>query len=182
MKYIVDVDAGTVEEYKDPAENVTVTTVPQKTRQERMLDVLKSWTGAKEWDGIVSGIQKWYYGYVSRTSWCATTMSYLLAAVGINIKAENVYDLLKKAENSGIGRVYTRNDLNTGLCEEIHKGDILFFLWEGDTMSATSKKHVTMANETTKEARIKCLGGNQSDGITGAIYNKNKLFAVWRID
>lgn len=181
MKYIVDVDAGTVEEYKDPTENTTVSYTPKK-RQIQMLEVLKQWWGAKEWDGIVSGIQKWFYGYVSKTSWCATTISYLLEAVGIHIKDENVYNLMKKAEKSNIGQFYTRNDINTGFCKTIQEGDILFFLWTGDSMNSTSKKHVTMCAQTTDGEKIKCLGGNQNDGVSYAAYNKNKLFAVWRID
>jgi len=172
MKYIIDTDTMSISEYKGDTETST------GARQIKMLELLRTWTGAHEWDGIVSGIQKWYYGYVSKTSWCATTMSYLLTAVGINVKRENVASLLDYARTSNIGHVYEKSEIP----KTIREGDILFFLWGGGTMTAKSSKHVTMCNMDTCAGSIHCLGGNQSDGITEQMYARNCLYAVWRID
>ena len=173
MKYIIDTETMQI----TPYEEKTTTTTPG-TRGLQMVTQLEAWKGAHEWDGIVSGIQKWFYGYVLTASWCATTMSYLLTAVGIPVKRDNVKFLYDFGEQSGVGRFYTRNELP----KTIKRGDILFFLWEGDTMDATSKKHVTMCERDTDGERILCIGGNQSDGINATYYNRKYLYGVWRID
>ena len=175
MKYIIDTDTMQITPYEDQK---TDTTTPGKSRGVQMIEQLEKWKGAHEWDNIVSGIQTWFYGYVSKTSWCATTMSYLLTAVGIPTWRENVKGLLDRAVNSGVGRVYTKYELP----KTIKRGDILFFLWTGDTMTETSSKHVTMCEQDTDGEMILCIGGNQSDGINPARYDRSYLYGVWRIE
>ena len=179
MKYIIDTDTMKITPYEDQKTDATTT---GKTRGVQMVEQLEKWKGAKEWDNIVSGIQTWFYGYMSKTSWCATTMSDLLTAVGIPVRRENVKTLYGFAKKSGVGRVYTRNDIRTGIPGTIKRGDILFFLWAGDTMTETSSKHVTMCEQDTDGEMILCIGGNQSDGINQARYDRNHLYGVWRID
>ena len=174
MQYIIDTETMKVTPYEDQK---TDTTNPGP-RALQMVKQLEKWKGAKEWDSIVSGIQTWFYGYVSKTSWCATTMSYLLTAVGIPAKRENVKSLYDFAKKSGDGWLYTKNDLP----KTIKRGDILFFLWTGDTMTETSSKHVTMCEEDSDGETILCIGGNQSDGINPARYDRSYLYGVWRID
>lgn len=174
MKYIIDTDTMTITPYDDQK---TETTRPS-SRSLQMVEQLEKWKGAHEWDGTVSGIQTWFYGCMSKTSWCATTMSYLLTAAGIPVRRENVKGLLDRAISSGVGRVYTKNELP----KTIKRGDILFFLWTGDTMTETSSKHVTMCEEDTAGDMILCIGGNQSDGINPARYDRKYLYGVWRID
>lgn len=178
MKYIIDTDTMQITPYK---EKKTDTTTPG-LRALQMINQLETWKGAHEWDGIVSGIQTWFYGYVSKTSWCATTMSFLLTAVGIPVRRENVKDLYDFGEKSGVGRFYTRNDVRSGIPKNIKRGDILFFLWKGDTMTETSSKHVTMCEEDTDGEAILCIGGNQYDGINPVRYGRKYLYGVWRID
>lgn len=173
MKYIIDTDTMQITPYEEKTE----TTRPV-SRAMQMVDQLEKWKGAHEWDGIVSGIQTWYYGCMSKTSWCATTMSYLLTAAGIPARRENVKDLYDFGKQSRAGRFYTRADLP----KTIKRGDILFFLWKGDTMTETSSKHVTMCEEDTDGEMILCIGGNQSDGINPARYDRKYLYGVWRID
>lgn len=177
MKYIIDTDTMQITPYEEKTEGTR-----QASRGEQMVEQLEKWKGAHEWDNIVSGIQTWFYGFVSKTSWCATTMSYLLTAVGIPTRRENVKELYDFGEKSGVGRFYTRNDVRTGLTGTIKRGDILFFLWEGDKMYATSKKHVTMCKQDTDGEMILCIGGNQSGGINPARYDRKHLYGVWRID
>lgn len=173
MKYIIDTDTMQITPYEEKK-----ATTPGKTRGVQMVEQLEKWKGAHEWDGIVSGIQTWFYGCMSKTSWCATTMSYLLTAVGIPVKRENVLRLYNFAKKSGAGKFYTNDELP----KTIKRGDILFFLWTCDTMTETSSKHVTMCEEDTDGEMIICIGGNQSDGINPARYDRKYLYGVWRID
>lgn len=179
MKYIIDTETMKVTPYE---EKKTDTTTPGLSRGVQMVEQLEKWKGAKEWDGIVAGIQTWFYGYISKTSWCSTTISFLLTAVGIPVKRENVKALYLFGKNSNIGRFFTHNDIKNGMPGTIKRGDILFFLWEGDKMETTSKKHVTMCEEDTEGDMILCIGGNQSDGINPERYKRSKLYGVWRID
>lgn len=174
MKYIIDTDTMQITPYEDQE---TAPTNPG-ARALQMVKQLEKWEGAHEWDGIVSGIQTWFYGYLSKTSWCATTMSYLLTAVGIPAKRENVKSLYDFAKKSGDGWLYTKNDLP----KTIKRGDILFFLWKGSTMTETSSKHVTMCEQDADGEMILCIGGNQSNGINPARYDRKYLYGVWRID
>lgn len=174
MKYIIDTDTMKITPYEEQKTDTT----NQKPRSLQMVEQLEIWKGAREWDGIVSGIQTWFYGCMSKTSWCATTMSYLLTAVGIPARRENVKGLLDLGVKSGVGRFYNKNELPSN----IKRGDILFFLWTGDTMTETSSKHVTMCEEDTNGEMILCIGGNQSDGINPARYDRKYLYGVWRID
>lgn len=178
MKYIIDTDTMEITPYEDKPTTTNKTNPPRKTRGVQMVEQLEKWESAHEWDNIVSGIQNWYYGCMSKTSWCATTMSYLLTAVGIPVKRENVKGLLDFAIKSGVGRFYNKYDLP----KTIKRGDILFFLWSGDTMTETSRKHVTMCEQDTDGEMILCIGGNQSDGINPARYDRKHLYGVWRID
>lgn len=174
MKYIIDTDTMQITPYE---EQKTETTRPV-SRAMQMVEQLEKWNGAHEWDGIVSGIQTWFYGCMSKTSWCATTMSYLLTAVGIPVRKENVKGLMDFCIKSGVGRFYNKNELP----KTIKRGDVLFFLWTGDTMTETSSKHVTMCEEDTAGEAILCIGGNQYDGINPVRYGRKYLYGVWRID
>lgn len=178
MKYIIDTDTMQITPYEEKPTTVNKEPTKGKPRGVQMAEQLEKWKGAHEWDGIVSGIQTWFYGCMSKTSWCATTMSYLLTAVGIPTRCENVKDLLDRAINSGVGRVYTKNELP----KTIKRGDILFFLWEGGKMETTSKKHVTMCEQDADGEAILCIGGNQYDGINPVRYGRKYLYGVWRID
>lgn len=174
MKYIIDTDTMQITPYEDQK---TAHTNPGP-RALQMVKQLEKWKGAREWDGIVSGIQTWFYGCMSKTSWCATTMSYLLTAVGVPARWENVKWLMDFGIKSGVGRFYTKNEIP----KTLKRGDILFFLWAGDTMTETSSKHVTMCEQDTDGELILCIGGNQSDGINPARYDRKYLYGVWRID
>ena len=178
MKYIIDTETMKITPYEEKPTTTNKPNTPRKTRGVQMVEQLEKWKGAHEWDGIVSGIQTWFYGCMSKTSWCATTMSYLLTAVGIPARKENVKGLLDSGVKSVVGRFYNKYELP----RTIKRGDILFFLWNGDTMTETSSKHVTMCEEDTCGEMILCIGGNQSDGINPARYDRKYLYGVWRID
>lgn len=182
MKYIIDTETMKVIPYEEKQTTTNETTTPGKSRGVQMVEQLEKWKGSHEWDGIVSGIQTWFYGFVSKTSWCSTTISFLLTGVGIPTRLENVKDLYDFGKKSGVGRFYTHDDVKIGIPGTIKRGDILFFLWDGDKMETTSKKHVTMCEQDTDGDMILCIGGNQSDGINPTRYDRKYLYGVWRIE
>lgn len=63
-----------------------------------LADIISNYIGTKEYDGIVATIQKWYYGELVKTSWCATAISYFSNQIGvleqIGGKNENVYNMM----------------------------------------------------------------------------------------
>jgi hypothetical protein len=174
-KYIIDTETGICEPYNE--------NVPE-TKGEKLYKLFKQFEGTKEYDGIVAQIQRWYYGSLVEDSWCATAVSYFASQLGIPIKAENV-NVLKTAcdilAKGGIGKYWDRR--TTGLPSVIHKGDILFWLWSGDTMTNTSSKHVGVCaaeKVSIQSAVVPCIGGNQDDKICVKNYDTRKLYAVYR--
>lgn len=165
-KFIIDTEAGTCRPYDTPiALNI--------------VDFLARYKGAKEYDGVVATIQKWYYGSLVKAPWCATCMSWVFNQLGIPVdKAENVYTLMRNcqyAATQGHGTFYGRSEL-----PELEKGDVCFLLFTGTTMTTTSKKHVTAFIARPSAERIRCIGGNQSDKIQVTDYASSTLYAVYR--
>lgn len=165
-KFIIDTEAGTCRPYGTPiALNI--------------VDFLARYKGAKEYDGVVATIQKWYYGSLVKAPWCATCMSWVFNQLGIPVdKAENVYTLMRNcqyAATQGHGTFYGRSEL-----PELEKGDVCFLLFTGTTMTTTSKKHVTAFIARPSAERIRCIGGNQSDKIQITDYASSTLYAVYR--
>ena len=165
-KFIIDTEAGTCRPYGTPiALNI--------------VDFLARYKGAKEYDGVVATIQKWYYGSLVKAPWCATCMSWVFNQLGIPVdKAENVYTLMRNcqyAATQGHGTFYGRSEL-----PELEKGDVCFLLFTGTTMTTTSKKRVTALIARPSAERIRCIGGNQSDKIQVTDYASSTLYAVYR--
>lgn len=165
-KFIIDTEAGTCRPYGTPiALNI--------------VDFLARYKGAKEYEGVVATIQKWYYGSLVKAPWCATCMSWVFNQLGIPVdKAENVYTLMRNcqyAATQGHGTFYGRSEL-----PELKKGDVCFLLFTGTTMTTTSKKHVTAFIARPSAERIRCIGGNQSDKIQVTDYASSTLYAVYR--
>lgn len=168
-KYIIDTDKGTVEPY-----TVAITA----SKAEQMINILCNHRGDTEYTGLCETIQKWYYGSLVKSAWCATTISYLFSKVDINHKAENVNRLrLSLSSDHYNGSYYEGNDIP----KQIKRGDILFWLWSGDKMSDTSSKHVGIAEYDSNTDNIYCIGGNQKDKICTLAYNRKNLYAVYRL-
>lgn len=172
-KYIIDTETGTCVPYS----NVEVKS--SNTIGEKIISFFQSHRGVVEYNGIVATIQKWYYGALVQASWCATAMSYAIKEVcGLNItKQENVYLLLNELNNSGLGNLYMGSAIPS-----VKKGDILFWLWSGSSMSTTSNKHVGVAEIDSNNDTIYCLGGNQKDKICTLAYNRKYLYAIYRFN
>lgn len=151
---------------------------------ERIFDGFDAYRGVKEYDGIVAKIQEWFYGSLVKDSWCATSLCYFAHKAGcleaIGGKHDNVYDLMiacMVADAKGLGTFYDRQHLP----EKIPQYAILFWLWEGSTMTAGSKKHVGLAEYASSGDYIYCIGGNQSDKICTKSYPREDLYAIYVI-
>ena len=169
-KYIIDTDNGSCYPYLDSDGGA-----PIISKKEKMVRMLADHRGDVEYNGFVATIQKWFYGSLVRDSWCATTISYLLAQVGLGeIKSDNVKTLFDKISTSG------KFDLLDKTCD-IERGDILFWLWSGDVMTTSSNKHVGIAEHTSKSNIIYCLGGNQKDKICTLAYDRKYLYCIARL-
>lgn len=147
-----------------------------KTRLNKWLE--QNMLGHKEWDGVISACQMWYYGSVQKSAWCATSVSWAAYHSGIlhqiGGKNENVYQMLLDCSSSGYGEILQGN------AHKIKEGDILFFNWDSGKMSYTSSKHVTVAAEDCTGDMIKCIGGNQDDMCKYSTYERKYLYAIFR--
>lgn len=169
-KYIIDTDKGSCTPYVEAG-----ALSPALSKKEKMVRILEEHRGDVEYNGFVATIQKWFYGSLVKDSWCATTISYLLARVGLrDIKADNVKTLLDKISASG------KFELLDKTCN-VERGDILFWLWSGDVMTTSSSKHVGLAAHHSKSSIIYCLGGNQKDKICTLAYDRKYLYCIARL-
>ena len=71
---------------------------------------------------------------------------------------------------------YTKDNLPS----KILKGDILFMLWDGDTMTANSSKHVCVSEFNSTRDKLYCIGGNQKDKICTLEYERKNIYAMFR--
>lgn len=141
-----------------------------------LIEQFEKYIGTREYNGIVATIQTWYYGYVSKTAWCATSMSYMANECGIldqlGGKNEGVYEMyLACKAKHGKGKFYDYDSLP----DMIPKGAVCFFLRRGAS-------HVTLAYEDKHLDKLKyiaCLGGNQNDSICIKSYHMGSLQAVF---
>lgn len=141
---------------------------------------LAKYRGTHEYDGIVADIQNWFYGSLVKSSWCATTISYFANKLGIlsqlGGKNANVYNMMVSCQKASPSQFYTKDRLP----KKIYKDDILFMLWEGDTMTATSSKHVCVAEYDSTGDEIFCIGGNQKDKVCTLKYKRENVYALFR--
>lgn len=141
-----------------------------------LIEAFTPYIGTREYDGIVAEIQKWYYGYVSRTAWCATSMSYFADKCGIldqlGGRNEGVYEMYQACKGKHrLGYFYDYANIPATIPE----GAVCFFLRNGAS-------HVTVSAERKKYDRLSylmCLGGNQDDSICVKSYHMSKLQAIF---
>lgn len=167
-KYIIDTDAGTVVPYTD-----------SNSIGERMVTILQAHRGDVEYTGFCKTVQEWFYGTLVESAWCATAISYLAAQTGLLTRDEgneNVFWLMETCRDldGKKGTFYSTPP------QSIQKGDILFWLWEGDKMTPYSKKHVGLAEYDSSADTIYCIGGNQKNKVCTLKYDRKYLYAVFR--
>lgn len=171
-KFIIDTDAGTV---------IPMTAYNGESIGCKIASGFEVNDGVKEYEGIVATIQTWYYGHLVKSAWCATAMSFMMHSAGLRgVREENVNLLriaCKAKAIAGEGKFYDRSKLPL----TIRRGDVCFWLFDGSTMTNTSKKHVNVCTEDTDGQTIRCIGGNQDDKICIKPYKRSQLYAVYRV-
>lgn len=168
-KYIVDTDAGTVVPYTNSNSGIG----------ERMVTILQAHRGDVEYTGFCKTVQEWFYGTLVKSAWCATAISYLAEQTGLLTRKEgneNVFWLMETFRDldGKKGTFYSTPP------QTIQKGDILFWLWKGDKMTPSSKKHVGLAEYDSSSDTIYCIGGNQKNKVCTLEYDRKYLYAVFR--
>lgn len=136
-----------------------------------------------EYNGIVAEIQKWYYGYVQHSAWCATSTSYFAYQAGVldqlGGRNEGVYEMMKACEVAhASGRVKGKFYGYGNFPETIPKGAVIFFQRLG-------LSHVAHCYEPIKYSKlgwIQCIGGNQNDRICVKRYSMAAIQAICIID
>lgn len=141
-------------------------------------DVFKVYEGTQEWNGIIRTIQEWFYGAMSKTPWCATSLCWVLAQLGLREytlrgKSDNVFDL-----NTRLADAVANDRCDTIGINNIKYGDIIIFSWS-TPFSISAAKHVACAIKNNGNT-VTCIGGNQSDSISVAEYSIDKIHAVYR--
>lgn len=164
-------------------DNKTYSYKKQNTVNKKQLTVadwFEKYEGVKEYDGIVATVQKWFYGTLVKSAWCATSMSYALAQLGllkytIGTKEDNCYNFYEKAKKC-------KTCIFLPLDGDFLRGDILIFKWDIGEFSPDSSKHITSVYNYTQssEEYIPCIGGNQNDSIKVSYYHRTKLVAALR--
>lgn len=159
----------------DGVEYVPKTTVGKNDLT--VLDVFAPYLGTKEYKGIVEVIQKWYYGSVPQTAWCATAMSWALAQLGLmkktlGTKQENVYYFEQAMQKQGVTKI-------SGL-DQAKSGDIVILNYS-TVWKPGSSKHVTAyTGKRDSAGNVYCVGGNQSDHLQESLYKPENIRSIWR--
>lgn len=150
---------------------------PQSTETPlTVVDVFRRYQGTKEYYGIVAKIQKWFYGSVVQAPWCATSMSWALAQLGlmkktIGTKQENVYLFEKALIANKCQKVESPDDLKAG--------DLVLLNFSVN-WGVSANKHITAYTGSRNGDMIDCIGGNQSDQIKVTAYNVSNIRSMWR--
>ena len=170
MKYLIDTDAGTCIPYGEE-------------KMGNIADEMEACIGAKEWDETVTKIQKWFYGYLSKTAWCATGLSYFSALAGKLEQTgmfENVDDMKEYMDS--------RNRLDCtknygGGAYKAKRGDVVFMSSKDDSLDWTHfGGWAEIAPDTGRGVIISC---NHSDMIVIDTRNfiTDKYVVAWgRVD
>lgn len=134
--------------------------VIKSTTVNTIADEMMKHEGAKEYEGIVATIQKWYYGSIVKQPWCATCISYFADICGVSKqigKHENVdrmKDYLNKQDKIKMSKAYGGDYIPK-------KGDIIFFSSNHTYDDCT---HVGAVISVTNN-NVTWIGGNTSDKI-----------------
>lgn len=158
MRYIID------------TEKLTITPITE-SKPRNLADIMKEWEGAREYEGIVAEIQKWYYGYVLEDAWCATSVSYAAHLAGGEIekqvgKYENV-DRMKDHLNQQNRLDCTKNYGGGAYIPKV--GDLVFFSIKYSYKDCTHVGAITAVNAST--GRISVISGNCDDMVKTKDYN-----------
>lgn len=170
MKYLIDTDAGTCVPYGGE----TVKTIA---------DYMEQYIGAKEWDDVVEGIQKWFYGRSVHAAWCATGLSYFANMAGVQYytgKYENV-DTMKEHMNS-LGMLDCTANYGGGHYKP-KRGDVVFMSSKYTYKDCTHVGIVSEINHDTGRCLITSCNHNDGIGQERRNYITDKYIVAWgRVD
>ena len=144
----------------------------------KLIDAFREYYGTHEYDGIVRTIQEWYFGYLVKEAWCATSLSYFADKCGIldqlGGKQCGVWEMMQNCYHlhKNDGRYIKYNELR-----EIKKEDIIFMQRNGASHVCVATQDIPYRNTTDT---ISCIGGNQNDCICTKDYAMNKISAIYR--
>lgn len=179
---IITVDGAQVYPPVGDAPAVNTEQVINSNYGKLLFDLFDANRNVMEYEGIVGTIQRWFYGTLQKSAWCATSLCYFADKLGIleriGGKHDNVYDMMlacRNAASKGFGTFYTKDQLPA----TIPKYSICFWLWAGDHMDTGSSKHVGIAEYASNTDTIYCIGGNQSDKICTKEYKRANLYAIY---
>lgn len=134
-----------------------------------LADKMEQYEGAAEYEGIVAEIQKWFYGYVSRTSWCATCVSYFANLLGIGNQVGKYENVDKMKENFNARGFLDCTKNYGGGNYQAKRGDVVFFSDNHTYADCTHVGVVQSINHQTGE--LQWIGGNTSDKIMSKTTN-----------
>lgn len=130
-----------------------------------LADYFERYEGTTEYNGIVKMIQEWYYGYVAKTPWCTTAVSFFAFLMGNKVyaqigKHENV-DVLKDSLIAQ-GRFDATAAYGGGLYKP-KRGDLIFFSDGHNIQDCTHVGVVQKIDFATGE--VTWIGGNTGNAI-----------------
>lgn len=144
-----------------------------------LADAFLKYEGTKEYEGVVEAIQTWYYGYVSTTAWCATSLIWMMAQLGIYRATlgygqnwNNVYYLEKAFQDA-----CKRNSCLS--IKDPRRGDVVFLCFD-KAFGPDSRKHVTVYMEEAGRGEFVGVGGNQDDSICRKKYALKDVKSIYR--
>ena len=170
MKYLIDTVAGTCVPY-------------EANKMSTIADEMEACLGAKEWDETVTKIQKRFYGYLSKTAWCATGLSYFSSLAGKLEQTgmfENVDDMKEYMDS--------RNMLDCtknygGGHYQAKRGDVVFMSSKYNYLDCTHVGVVSEINHHTGQVTIISCNHNNAIGKEIRNYLTDKYVVAWgRVD
>lgn len=145
-----------------------------------LADVYEKYNGTVEYEGIIKNMQEWFYGSMVKSAWCATSLCWCLAQLGLlnytigkkQAAYENVYHLTLALISGTCDYI--------GYPEDLKRGDIVAFNFSGN-FSPVSNKHITVVYKDYEgDGNLWCIGGNQSDKIQVTAYNARYIVHAFR--
>ena len=156
MKYYIELDTETT--------TVKLVDYPGCNALYTLADCFEAYEGTKEYNGIVAKIQEWYYGYVSKTAWCATSVSYFADYIGIADQVGKYENVDKMKEHFNTRGFLDCTPTYGGGAYKAKRGDLVFFSDNHTYADCTHVGVVQSINHNT--GYLQWIGGNTSDAIS----------------
>lgn len=128
-----------------------------------LADAFEDYLGAREYEGIVANIQRWFYGSLVKAPWCATSVSYFAHQLCID-KQTGKFESVDAMKDYMVRQNMLDCTANYGGGNYMPKrGDLVFHSSKKQFADCTHVSVVSSVNNSTGE--LIYVGGNQSDMI-----------------